>query len=116
MSTRGDCRFSALVAKLSDGFSIEEHYQLGVKGHGVLGRDSWRVGKGKPPIGKWCGDSLYVAYRRLWEQWAAENPELMGELRNHARRYDGVLSDRFATGVVNQAHALSDLLNIDQGT
>lgn len=49
VSTYGDVRFSALNAKLSDGRSIEEAYQLDVKGYRCLGSD-WRLGKGKAPL------------------------------------------------------------------
>lgn len=112
MSTKGDRRFSAFNAYLDDGFSIEDHYQLTVKGRGVLGRDTWREGKGKPPLGKFTGDELYLAYRRLWEAWAQTHPTLMMELRERALAHQGVLSDRFASSPVNQARALSDLLNL----
>jgi len=96
---------------LSDGYSIEEHYQLAVKGHGVLGVDDWRIGKGKPPKGNWQGEELYLAYRALWEQWARENPQLMGELRSIVRDHGYLLSDRFATTPISQARALADILN-----
>lgn len=49
VSSYGDKRFSALNARLSDGRSIEEAYQLDVKGYRNLGSD-WRLGKGKPPM------------------------------------------------------------------
>jgi hypothetical protein len=39
VSTVGDKRFSALVAKLKDGRTIEEAYQLDVKGFRQLGND-----------------------------------------------------------------------------
>lgn len=48
VSTKGDPRFSALIAKLPDGRTIEEAYQLDIKGYRSLGSD-WRLGKGKPP-------------------------------------------------------------------
>lgn len=49
VSSNGDKRFSALVARLLDGRTIEEAYQLDVKGYRRLGSD-WRLGKGKPPM------------------------------------------------------------------
>ena len=54
VSTKGDKRFSALNARLKDGRTIEEAYQLDVKGYrqdvnGVQDTN-WRKGKGKPPI------------------------------------------------------------------
>lgn len=113
VSTKGDKRFSALVARLSDGFTIEEHYQLVVKGHGVLGRDHWKKGKGKPPVSPFKGDELYRAYLTLWEQWADENPSLIEELGELANEHNGLLSDCFAHGgSVNQARALSEILRM----
>lgn len=97
------------MAKLSDGYSIEEHYQLRVKGWGVLGQDSWREGKGKPA--RDASVDLYVAYKALWREWAGENPSLMRELAERALEFDGVLSDMFASGPVSQARALAELLN-----
>lgn len=49
VSSKGDTRFSALNAKLKDGRTIEEAYQLDVKGYRAQG-DNWRLGKGKAPI------------------------------------------------------------------
>ena len=46
VSTAGDKRFSALNATLSDGKTIEYHYQVNIKGY-----DSIKAGKGKPPKG-----------------------------------------------------------------
>lgn len=97
---------------MEDGHTLEDHYQLVVKGRGVLGHDTWRAGKGKAPVGQFTGDELYLAYRRLWEAWARAHPALMGELREQALAHQGVLSDRFASSPVNQARALSDLLNL----
>lgn len=111
VSTKGDRRFSALVARLSDGYTIEEHYQLRVKGHGTLGIDHWKKGKGKPPRIRFDKDDLYRAYFGLWEQWALENPALIEELKRHADRHNKTLSDCFSHGrPVNQARALSEIL------
>lgn len=49
VSSYGDTRFSPLVAKLSDGRTIEEAYQLDIKGYRKLG-NNWKLGKGKPPM------------------------------------------------------------------
>lgn len=49
VSTKGDSRFSALNARLVDGRTIEEAYQLDVKGYRRFGND-WRLGKGKAPL------------------------------------------------------------------
>lgn len=49
VSSKGDKRFSAFYAKLSDGRSIEEAYQLDIKGYRKLGNNPM-LGKGKPPM------------------------------------------------------------------
>lgn len=103
VSTRGDRRFSAFNAILEDGRSIEEHYQCDVKGYDPGGRN-WRLGKGRPPLNPTT--DLWTAYLDLWRRWVSLNPTLFSELRAHP-----ILSDRFATTPVNQAHALSTLLN-----
>jgi hypothetical protein len=97
-----------LVARLRDGRTIEEAYQLDVKGYRVQG-DDWRIGKGKPPLDTTI--DLYAAYKELWRAWVHENPELFEELRVNAENAGNLLSDRFATTPVSQARALSELLN-----
>jgi hypothetical protein len=107
VSTKGDARFSALVAKL-EGRSIEAHYQCDVKGYQPGGVD-WRLGKGKPPLDP--SVDLYKAYLDLWKRWAKAHPSLIADLRVKAMSAGGVLSDRFATTGVSQARALCDILN-----
>ena len=107
-STKGDARFSALSAMLSDGRTIEQHYQCDVKGYQPGGYD-WRLGKGKPSLHP--VEDLYVEYLSLWKQWAANNPNLIEELRVKAASKGYVLSDCFANTPVNQARALADILN-----
>lgn len=107
VSTKGDRRFSALVARLKDGRTIEEAYQLDVKGYRAVGND-WRIGKGRKPLGTKPVD-LYAEYLKLWEQWAQENPELIEDLRTAAE--GRILTDCFATGGVSQARALAHILN-----
>ncbi len=102
VSTKGDHRFSAFHARLRDGRTVEEHYQCDVKGY-QPGGTNWRLGKGKPPLR--AGVDLLGEYVALWREWVEMNPALLDELRRHP-----VLSDRFATTPVNQAHALSILL------
>ena len=105
VSTKGDKRFSALNARLSDGRTIEEHYQVDVKGY-----KSIEEGKGKPPKDK--SIDTYAEYKALWEQWADENPELIAEL---AKLSEGkTLTDMFAKTKVSQARALTDIL-IERG-
>lgn len=108
VSSRGDKRFSAFYARLADGRTIEEAYQLDVKGYRKFG-NSPMLGKGKPPLDK--SKNLWKEYLVLWKTWAKENPILIEELKNKVKAYNNVLSDRFANTPVNQAHALADILN-----
>lgn len=105
-SSRGDARFSAFNARMPDGRTIEQHYQCDVKGY-QPGGTNWRLGKGKPPLRQ---VDLWGEYLALWRVWAEHNLPLMRELYTLAKQ-SGVLSDRFATTHVNQAHALATILN-----
>lgn len=107
VSSRGDKRFSAFFARLSDGRSIEEHYQCDVKGYDPGGRN-WRLGKGRKPL---RNVDLWKEYLALWQQWAALNPTLIAELRTLAASRGNMLCDRFASTPINQAHALATILN-----
>lgn len=106
-SSAGDRRFSALSARLRDGRTIEEAYQLDVKGYRKYGND-WRLGKGKHAINGLSFDDLWAAYLGLWRQWACENPLLIADLRELSRGRP--LTDRFATTSVSQARALAHIL------
>jgi hypothetical protein len=97
------------VARLPDGFTIEEHYQLRIKGYGTLGVDNWRIGKGKPALDP--SVDLYAAYKDLWRIWADHNPHLLKELAMLAVEKNYLLSDCFATTPVSQARVLAELLN-----
>lgn len=105
VSSKGDKRFSAFFAKLPDGRSIEQIYQGVIKGYG----NNWKEGKGKPPLNS--NVDLWKGYLALWKLWAKHNPKLIEELRVKAAEKDGVLTDMFATTDVNQANALSVILN-----
>lgn len=107
VSSKGDKRFSALNAIMPDGRSIEMHYQCCVKGYDPLGIN-WRLGKGKPPLD--LSTDLWQAYLHLWRIWAVDNLPLLRELYTLAQP-SCILSDCFASTPVNQAHALSDILN-----
>ncbi len=108
-SSAGDKRFSALFAKLADGRTIEEAYQLDIKGYRLCG-DDWRLGKGKPAVHDKTREQLFAEYLQLWETWAMENPELIEVLAQITK--DGkVLTDKFATSNINQAHALSIIVD-----
>jgi hypothetical protein len=105
LSSRGDKRFSALYARLRDGRTIEEAYQLDVKGYREISND-WRAGKGKPPL---RSVDTWAEYLALWKQWAKENPALIADL---AQRAQGrVLTDMFASSAISQARALAEILN-----
>ena len=106
LSSHGDRRFSALFARLADGRTIEEAYQLDVKGYRATS-NNWRDGKGKPPLDR--SIDTYIEYLKLWKQWAAENPALIDDLRIRAE--GKVLTDKFASSPVSQARALADILN-----
>lgn len=108
VSSKGDKRFSAFNAMLPDKRSIEQHYQCDVKGYDPGGKN-WRLGKGKPPLDP--NVDLWREYLALWKLWARDNKHLLDELREKAEKFGCVLSDRFATTPINQAHALADVLN-----
>lgn len=115
VSTKGDKRFSAFNANIASlgNLSIETLYQCTNeygKGNDPLGLD-WRKGKGKPPDNNKTRDQLYSDYKKLWSMWMAENIDLVFELGELASKHDYVLSDCFATTPINQARALSELLN-----
>jgi hypothetical protein len=108
VSTKGDKRFSALNARLKDGRTIEEAYQLDVKGYRAQS-NNWKAGKGKPPLNPMTPDQTWEAYLDLWRQWANENPELIADLTTKA---DGkYLTDCFASTPISQARALYTLLS-----
>ena len=122
VSTRGDRRFSALIATFKPGTiidgvdvggkTIEHVYQNVIK----------KSGKGKAPAknSKLYNESLKTneeredfsyqeGYLPLWKEWAKQNPELMTELREKSQ--GKVLTDQFANTRVSQARALAEILN-----
>ena len=111
LSSKGDKRFSALNARLSDGRTIEEAYQLDVKGYRnpAIKNQSWRDGKGKAPKVSMSPQQQWEGYKGLWKQWAKENPKLIEELR--VASAGKVLTDKFAGTPVSQARALAEILN-----
>lgn len=108
VSTRGDKRFSAFIAKTPDGRSIEEVYQGDVKGYDP-GGTRWRLGKGKPPLD--LSVDLWKEYLALWREWATRNENLMLELKAMVSACNYTLVDRYASSPVNQARALATLLS-----
>lgn len=108
VSTHGDKRFSALVARMPDGRTIEQHYQLDVKGYKEI-TDNWMFAKGKPPLRKIHPDDLWLEYLNLWRCWAKNNPFFMQDLAVKAK--GKVLTDLFASTPISKARALATLLN-----
>lgn len=108
VSTKGDRRFSAFVAKLSDGRSIEEAYQLDVKGYRSQGND-WRLGKGNPPLRDITPEQLWSEYKALWRSFFDHRPDLFKEIATQAK--DKVITDMFAKTDISQARAICELLN-----
>ena len=126
VSTRGDKRFSALVATFKKGTiidgvdvggrTIEDVYQSVIK----------RSKKGQAPSkeSKLYNESLKTkeeredfsyteGYLPLWQEWARQNPELIDELR--AKSAGKTLTDQFANTRVSQARALAEILGSQNG-
>lgn len=108
VSSAGDKRFSALYARLKDGRTVEEAYQLDIKGYREKGND-WRLGKGKPPLRPIDPKKQWEEYKALWETYLRENPKLKEELKEKA--IGKVLTDKFASTSISQARALAEILN-----
>ncbi|GFE69103.1 YpsA SLOG family protein [Chroococcus sp. FPU101] len=108
VSSNGDRRFSSLSATLKDGRTIEEAYQLDVKGYREISND-WKAGKGKQPLKKKSQSELAKEYKELWKQYLKENSELLQDLIKLPK--GTILTDQFATTEINQAKTLSDILN-----
>lgn len=104
VSSKGDKDYSALYAKLEDGRSIEEHYQVDVKGY-----KTWRDGKGKPPKDK--SKNLQEEYTKLWKRYFDINPDKYEFIKEKVN--NGVkLTDQFATEKgVNQADTIMQIVN-----
>lgn len=113
VTTKGDKRFSPLVACMPDGRTIEAWYQCDVKGFNPGGTD-WKVGKGLPPAIPYLPGELYRAFLGLYRIWAVHNPELLKELYEKTKHYR-VLRDVFSNPKemhsVNQARALAQIMN-----
>ena len=122
VSTRGDKRFSALVATFNKGTiidgvdvggrTIEDVYQSVIK--------KSRKGQAPAKDSKLYNESLKTkeeredfsyteGYLPLWQEWARQNPQLMDELRINAQ--GKTLTDQFANTRVSQARALSEILS-----
>lgn len=109
-STKGDKRFSALTAKMPDGRTLEQWYQCDIKGYDI-GGTNWKLGKGRPPLYYYSQEELWQSYLTLWRIWAMYHPSLINELATIVEKHNYTLTDCFANSPINQAHALSHLLN-----
>jgi len=85
-SSKGDKRFSAFFARIN-GKTIEEQYQA----HKIFADGTtnlhWRKAKGRKPVN---AELCAQFYSKLWDQYIAENPELLPILKAATG-----LSDRF---------------------
>jgi len=127
VSTKGDKRFSALTAVLSDGMTIEEKYMLEIKGYmDQVGEQDFteamklsppqrydtlvRPFKGKKAINGKGQEQVNMEYDLLWEQWASENPALIEELATLSKGKK--LTDMFARNpnTPSQARSLEKIL------
>lgn len=109
VSSKGDTNFSAFHAKMPDGRSIEHHYQCDIKQYDP-GGTNWRLGKGKAPLDP--NTDLLHEYVKLWAIWATHNHSKLTNLYNTLTKHNiYILTDTYATTPVNQANALSIILN-----
>lgn len=105
-------KFSPYLAKLSDGRSIEEHYQVDIKGY-----TSIEEGR-RNPSKNLTGEELKKAYLDLWREWADAHPELMGKLRDAALKNNNSLVSSFLlqadvlTTLLNEGYGLEEFKNI----
>lgn len=107
-SSYGDKRFSAFYARIRarGNRSIEELYQgFKVFAGGATGLH-WREAKGKRCINY---AEAHAFYARLWDEYIAENPELLEVLKDQPG-----LSDRY--GKVGHACQATELWRIRNGT
>ena len=110
VSSIGDKRFSALFAKMPDGRTIEQWYQCDIKGYGP-GGTNWKAGKGKPSLITYPNNEQWTLYKALWQLWAIHNFKLIEELVELVKDHNYCLKDVFANTQINQARALSEILN-----
>lgn len=108
-SSRGDKRFSAFAARIRGrgGRSIEDIYQAAKVFEGGRTGLTWRQAKGKRPLNY---EHCAALYSCLWDEYIAENPELLAVLRQASG-----LMDRFGQpGHCCQATELWRIRNREQ--
>lgn len=103
VSSKGDKDYSALYAKLEDGRSIEEHYQVDVKGYKDIAS-----GKNRPP--KDTSKNLQEEYTKLWKRYFELYPDRFEFIKEKVD--SGIkLTDQFAkSNSVNQADTIMDIV------
>lgn len=109
LSSKGDKRYSPLFAKLPDGRTIEEAYQLDIKGYRHL-YDDWKLVKGKQPLSGLTEEQLYDQFKLLLKEFLTSNGELFHDLINISKKYEN-FTDMFASGYVSQARAYCEIIN-----
>ena len=105
---KGDQRVNPLLARLRNGYTIEEMYQLKIKGYDRISMD-WKAGKDKPPLNGLSKEELWKRYLALWRMYFKEHKKLLEELKVSCK--NKTITDMFATTHVNQARALCTILN-----
>jgi len=110
ISTAGDDfgkQFSALNAKFANGDTVELRWAK------VKGYSSIKAAKGNEAVDaagrKIDNFDYYPRYKKIWEDWADENPDLLEQLAIKAQ--GKTLTDKFANTNNNQARALSEIIN-----
>lgn len=116
VSSKGERNYSALNALMEDGRTLEMHYQCDPypvgKGYDP-GGTNWRLGKGNHPKDpNMTRERLWDAYLNLWRKHFKLYPNKLIELKMTMDHLGyRILTDMFAMTPINQAHAISTLLN-----
>ena len=112
VSSKGNPQYSALNALMEDGRTLEMHYQCCLKGF-EPGGTNWRLGKGQNPKDpNMTREQLWEGYLALWRRHFKMYPNKLSELKYNLDHLGiTVLTDMFAMTPINQAHAISVILN-----
>lgn len=100
-------RFSPFFMKHKSGKSLENYYQLDIKGYGKLGYTSWKQVKGEAPLNP--DIDCYETFKTLYWEYFRNNPSVLYELA--VLGIDHVFTDLHATSSNTQARAYSEILN-----
>jgi hypothetical protein len=95
---------------MPDNRTIEQWYQCDIKGYDPGGID-WKLGKGKPALIPYKGDSQWQMYLGLWRVWSIHNSDLVISLFQKLVNHEDTLTDQFATSDINQAKAMATIIN-----